>query len=260
MTHEDLNPFAAPASNTSTGSTTVGLRDLFKGSLNSISDGPEGALRAGLRITLVSMTVWLGCSLMRSLLLTSQMQNTMGGGPWILISAIMAVAGAGEFAGSYFLWKGSPGRRILAACYCGTLALNRLFNFLMPRLLSVSAFGLASVIVPSILGMGISVTRLLLLKQLTSLKNLRISANTAIAAVVFMMMVPIASVVWQIGLKNPLNFSASTIRRIQAVLWFSDLIIGFLEIQVAYRVLREKLTTSIHFDATFAVEDAKKTL
>ena len=247
MTHPDLNPYAAPHSNTSTAPTAVSLRDLFAGSFTSVFDGADGALRTGLRITLVAIIVWLCSAMLQSLLVKYEPTTLPGSGLWSLVHAlglVMAVAGAGEFVGACFLWKGMPGRRFLAACCCGALTIKFLFEYLMPRFLSAGDFGVLMFIVRSVLGAGFSITRLLLMKQLTSRENLRTTANIVIAGTASMTMFSIASIVWQISLNNTWDLNTSGGRLAHAGFLFVYLIVGLMEIRVVYRVLCEKLTAS----------------
>lgn len=246
MTHEDLNPFAAPGSNTSTDSTTFSFRDLFKGSLKSILDGPEGALRTGLRITLAALLFGFCFSALQSLLVMSFAAKPVGSFFTVLrITGIAMAAGTlGEFVGVCFLWKGMPQQRTLASCCCGILLIQFLLNYLLPRILSVGDFGVASFIAALIFGVGFTIARLLLLKQLTKDNSLHTLAIIAIVGSSAMTLVSAASFYWQVSLGNPMDFSTSTGKLIHIVFLFAFLVTRGIEIRIVYRVLCERLTTS----------------
>lgn len=261
MTKQDPNPFAAPGSNTSTDSTTVSFRDLFQGSLSSIVDGPDGALRTGLRITLAALLFGLCFSGLQSLLFMSFAAKPAGSFFTMLrITGIATAAGTlGEFVGVCSLWKGMPQRRTLASCCCGILLIQFLLNYLLPRILSVGDFGVASLIAALALGVGFTIARLLLLKQLTKDCSLHTLAHIAIVGSCAMTLVSAASFYWQVSLGNTMDFSTPAGKLVHIVFLFAFLIIRGIEIRFVYRVLCEWLTTSRQMDFSYSARASGET-
>ena len=249
MTHEELNPFAAPGSNTSPDSTTVSLGDLFKGSLNSIFDGPEGALRTGLRITLAALLLGLCFGLLQSVLFMTNSTRPIAGGTLVSVLSItgllMSAGKFGEFVGACFLWKGSPRPRTLATGCCCILVTKALLDYLLPRFLSASEFSIAAFVISSIFGCAFAVARLLLLKTLSLNEDFRRLANIVIAITIFIALVSVASVVWQVGFENPISLDEPLGKLFHGFFLVVYFIVSWLEIRVVYRLLCEKLKPSV---------------
>lgn len=249
MTDQDLNPFAAPGSSTSTDSAAVSLRDLFQGSLKSILDGPDGALRTGLRITLAALLFELCLGLPQSLFFMASPTAPLGGGTLTSILGIIVLlfsaAMFGEFVGACFLWKGSPKPRILAASCCCILVIKAVLDFLLPRFLNASEFSIVALVVSLIFGCAFTVTRLLLLKKLSRKEGLHRLANIVIAITIFMALVLIALIIWHKGLNKPLNFDQPLGMLFMGFRQIVYVVVSVLEFRVVYRVLCEQLTTSV---------------